>query len=92
MSKPQVVIVRKDKRINHKVLHAAAFAVTGGISGIATAAEVANHAAYNARTRQLQAQSEGHTPSPRESKARGIIGAVCIVIVMLSILIMIVAS
>ena len=53
-----VVIVRKDKRINHKILHGIAFAVTGGASGVVTAAEAANHAAYNARTRQLQAQAE----------------------------------
>lgn len=55
MPEPQVVIVRKDKRIRHKWLHAVAFAATGGASGIVTAAEAANHAAYNARTRQLAA-------------------------------------
>jgi hypothetical protein len=54
---PPVVIIRKDKRIKHKLLHLAAFAATGGLSGIGTAAEVANHAAYNARTRKLQANS-----------------------------------
>jgi hypothetical protein len=53
-----VVIMRKDKRINHKLLHLFAFAATGGASGIVTAAEAANHAAYNARTRKLQAQAE----------------------------------
>lgn len=50
---PQVVITRKDKRIRHKWLHAVAFAVTGGASGVVTAAEAANHASYNARTREL---------------------------------------
>lgn len=60
MSKPQVVITRKDKRIRHKLLHAVAFAATGGASGIVTAAEVVNNAAYNARTAQLAAD-----PQPR---------------------------
>jgi hypothetical protein len=58
MSKPQVVIMRKDKRIEHPILHAIAFGLTGGMSGIVTAGEVVNHAGYNARTRQLQRQSE----------------------------------
>jgi hypothetical protein len=53
-----VVIMRKDKRISHKLLHAAAFAATGGASGIVTAAEAANHAGYNARTRKLQAEAD----------------------------------
>lgn len=57
MGKPQVVIVRKDKRIRHKFLHAIAFGLTGGASGIVTAAEAASHAGYNARTRKLQEQS-----------------------------------
>jgi len=52
-----VVIIRKDKRVRHKVLHALAFALTGGASGLVTAAEVANHASYNARTRKLNAQA-----------------------------------
>lgn len=52
-----VVIMRKDKRIRHKLLHAAAFAATGGASGIVTAAEAANHAGYNVRTRKLQAEA-----------------------------------
>jgi hypothetical protein len=55
--KAPVVIVRKDKRIRHKFVHAAAFAATGGTSGLVTAAEAANHAAYNARTRKLQEQA-----------------------------------
>lgn len=58
----KVVIVRKDKRVRHKLLHAAAFAATGGASGILTAAKVASDASYNARTRQLQSQGE---PAPR---------------------------
>jgi hypothetical protein len=53
-----VVIMRKDKRVRQKLLHAAAFAATGGASGIVTAAEAANHAGYNARTRALQAEAE----------------------------------
>jgi hypothetical protein len=58
-NRPQVVITRKDKRVNHKVAHLAAFAITGGLSGFVTAGEVTSHAGYNARTRVLQAQSEG---------------------------------
>ena len=58
MSKPQVVIIRKDKRVRHKILHTLAFGLTGGISGLVTAAEVANNAGYNARTRKLQEQAE----------------------------------
>lgn len=64
MSKPPVVIMRKDKRIRHKLTHAVFFAVTGGASGIVTAAEAANHAAYNAHTRKLQAQSEENEHKP----------------------------
>lgn len=66
MSRPQVIIVRKDKRVRHKFLHALAFGLTGGASGIVTAAEVASHAGYNARTRKLQAQS-GPPPVVRET-------------------------
>jgi hypothetical protein len=85
MSKPQVVIVRKDKKIRHKVLHAAAFAVTGGASGIVTAAEAASHAQYNARTRQLQEQS---SPRPAQvSKAKAVVGLVCLSIIVLCIII-----
>jgi hypothetical protein len=51
------VMMRKDKRIRHKLFHAAAFAATGSASGIVTAAEAANHAGYNARTRKLQAEA-----------------------------------
>lgn len=65
MSNPQVVIVRKDKRIRHKLLHAAAFALTGGTSGLVTAAEAAGHASYNARTRKLQQQAGGSAPVRR---------------------------
>ena len=53
-----VQIIRKDKRINHKLTHLVAFGLTGGLSGAVTAAEAANHARYNARTRQLQAEYE----------------------------------
>jgi hypothetical protein len=52
-----VVIIRKDKRIRHKLLHAIAFAATGGASIAVTGAEALNHAGYNARTRRLQAQA-----------------------------------
>ena len=55
MSRPQVVITRKDKRISHKLTHVVAFAATGGLSGIVTAAEVGSHAGYNARTARLSA-------------------------------------
>jgi hypothetical protein len=54
---PSVIIVHKDERIRHKLLHAFAFAATGGTSGLVTAAEAANHAAYNRRTRKLQEQA-----------------------------------
>lgn len=55
---PEVVIVRKDKRIRHKLLHGIAFALTGGASGVVTAAEAANHASYNRRTRKLAAKGK----------------------------------
>jgi hypothetical protein len=55
---PQVVIIRKDKRVRHKFLHAVALVLTGGLSGIVTAAEAASHAGYNARTRRLQRNAE----------------------------------
>jgi len=64
-----VVIMRKDKRIRHKLLHAAAFAATGGASGIVTAAEAANHAGYNARTRKLQAEAEADETHETETGA-----------------------
>jgi len=60
---PNVFIVRKDKRIRHKFLHALAFAATGGVSGIVTGAEVATNAQYNARTRALARVRE-----PRRSR------------------------
>ena len=79
--KTQVVIVRKDKRIRHKFLHAIAFAFTGGASGIVTAAEAANHASYNARTRELQDEPKGRrrrkvrlTPEEREYMAAHVPG------------------
>jgi hypothetical protein len=52
-----VVIVRKDKRL-HKGAHLAAFMLTGGVSGVVTAAKAGTNAGYNARTRKLQAQVE----------------------------------
>lgn len=68
MSKPQVVIMRKDKRIRHPFLHATAFALTGGLSGVVTAAEAANRASYNRQTRALQAESEGLPVTPAQKK------------------------
>lgn len=52
-----VVIVRKDKRL-HKGAHLVAFALTGGASGIVTAAKSGTNAAYNTRTRRLAEQAE----------------------------------
>jgi hypothetical protein len=56
-----VVIVRKDKRL-HKGLHLAAFALTGGASGVVTAAKAGTNAGYNARTRRLAAQADEAAP------------------------------
>jgi hypothetical protein len=53
----QVVIVRKEKRMN-PLTHLAAFALTGGMSSVVSAARAAQVASYNARTRKLQEQSE----------------------------------
>jgi hypothetical protein len=50
--KPQVVIIRKDKRV-HKKLHLLAFMLTGGASAAVTAVSATNAAAYNRRTRKL---------------------------------------
>ena len=52
-----VVIVRKDKRLN-RTANLFAFAMTGGASGIYTAGKAASNARYNARTRELQRNSE----------------------------------
>jgi hypothetical protein len=52
-----VVIVRKDKRLKSG-RHLLAFAVTGGLSGVYTAARAASNAGYNARTRRLQREAE----------------------------------
>lgn len=64
----QVVITRKDKRLN-KTGHLLAFALTGGTSGIYTATKAATNAGYNARTRELQRQAEG--PEPARLTATG---------------------
>jgi hypothetical protein len=53
-----VVITRKDKRLN-KTGHLLAFMLTGGASGVYTAARSATNAGYNARTRRLQERAEG---------------------------------
>jgi len=60
-----VVVVRKDKRLR-KGLHLAAFALTGGASGIVTAAKAGTNAAYNARTRKMAAAAE-ETPGVTEA-------------------------
>ena len=52
-----VVIVRKDKRL-HKGVHLAAFLLTGGTSGVVTAARLGTNGAYNARTRRLARRYE----------------------------------
>jgi hypothetical protein len=65
-----VVITRKDKRLG-KGRHLIAFALTGGASGVYTAAKATTNAGYNARTRALQAASEPSEPvgrSPRISQ------------------------
>lgn len=68
MSRTQVVITRKDKRLN-KTAHLAAFVLTGGASGIVTAAKAATNAGYNARTRQLQTEAAGGSqPRGRRQK------------------------
>ncbi len=51
------VIVRKDKRLR-KGLHQAAILLTGGTSGVVTAAKAGTNAAPNARTRKLQDQAK----------------------------------
>jgi hypothetical protein len=52
-----VVITRKDKRL-HKAAHLTAFVLTGGASGVVTAAKAGTNAAYNARTRKLAAEAD----------------------------------
>lgn len=56
----QVVITRKDKKLG-KIRHGIAFAVTGGASGIYTAAKAASNAGYSARTRKLAEQADGNS-------------------------------
>ena len=68
-NKTPVVIMRKDKRIRHKLTHLFAFGLTGGASGIVTAAEAANHASYNARTRKLQREARAPDTAPPLSAA-----------------------
>jgi hypothetical protein len=74
---PQVVIVRKDKRLR-KGLHLLAFVATGGMSAPVTAAKAATNAGYNARTRKLASGGEDaqaefraeHVPASKEYKQR----------------------
>ncbi len=56
--KPQVVIVRKDKRL-HKGLHLFVFMLTGGASAPISADKAASNALYNAHTRELQETQYG---------------------------------
>jgi hypothetical protein len=63
VGKPQVVITRKDKRLR-KGWHLLAFMPTGGASAPVTAAKAGTNASYNARTRELQAQSEDKPVPP----------------------------
>ena len=69
--KPRVVITRKDKRLGFG--HWIAFALTGGASGIYSAGKAVTNAGYNARTRQLQAESDAEeapsAPEPRPDPA-----------------------
>ena len=60
----QVVITRKDKKLN-KTGHLLAFALTGGASSVYTATKAATNAGYNARTRELQRQTEAPAPPRR---------------------------
>jgi hypothetical protein len=53
-----VVIVRKSKRLNRPG-HVAAFMLTGGASGIVSAAKAGSNAGYNARTRKLAGEGSG---------------------------------
>jgi hypothetical protein len=77
VSKPQVVITRKDKRLR-KGWHLLAFALTGGASAPVTAARAATNAAYNSRTRKLAGPSADeaaefraeHVPASREYRER----------------------
>jgi hypothetical protein len=88
MSTPPVVITRKDKKIRHKAAHAAAFAVTGGLSGIVTAAEAASHASYNARTRQLQQRSGNGQPAAQQPP-KGVLIMALVILAVLAVLIVI---
>jgi hypothetical protein len=62
-----VVIVRKDKRLN-KLGHLTAFALTGGASGVYSAAKAATNAGYNARTRKLMEAAEGEPEPSADSR------------------------
>jgi len=58
----QVVITRKDKKLN-KTGHLLAFMLTGGASSVYTATKAATNAGYDARTRELQRRSENPAPA-----------------------------
>ena len=59
-----IVITRKDKRL-FKTGHTVAFLLTGGTSAAYTAAKAATNAGYNARTRNLEAESAIPPATPR---------------------------
>jgi hypothetical protein len=63
----QVVIVRKDKRLN-RPFHLLAFMLTGGMSAPLSATRAATNAGYNARTRHLSDTSSA-VPTSRASRA-----------------------
>src|SRR5260370_6542020 len=68
-NKTPVVIVGKDKRLS-KGAHLAAFLLTGGTSGIVTAAKAGTNTAYNARTRRLQAEAEEEDTAMQAAEQR----------------------
>jgi len=52
MNEPQIVIVRKQKKL-HRGAHLLAFVLTAGASAPISAAAAASNAAYNAETERL---------------------------------------
>jgi hypothetical protein len=67
----QVVITRKSKKTRW-LLHAVAFAATGGTSAIVSAPVIASTASYNARTERLVAEN---TPKPSKPVKPGKLSA-----------------
>lgn len=62
-----VTHTRKVKKSN-KLLHLFAFAATGGVSGVVTAAKAASDAAYNSQTRQRIDRDRQASPPVKSSK------------------------